>query len=97
MGKAQNRHGTTQVTLSLSEESVNVLTELAILGIYGKNEAEVASRFVDKALEGFVVPPRFELPLRKGNKRSSPKGNSSGSGNAVVKSSSQKRKRVSSR
>ncbi len=70
MGKPKNASGTEQVTLSLSDESVRVLRELAILGIYGKNEAEVAGRFVDKALEGYVVPPRFELPLRKQSKRS---------------------------
>jgi len=69
MGKAKNASGTEQVTLSLSGESVRVLRELAILGIYGKNEAEVAARFVDKALEAFIVPPRFELPLRKKSKQ----------------------------
>lgn len=69
MGKAKNPSGTEQVTLSLSDESVRVLHELALLGIYGKNEAEVAGRFVDKALAEFTVPPRFKLPLRKENKR----------------------------
>lgn len=71
MGKPKNASGTEQVTLSLSDESVRVLRELAVLGIYGKNEAEVAGRFVDKALEGFVLQPQFELPLRKASKRAS--------------------------
>jgi hypothetical protein len=76
MGKLKNASGTEQVTLSLSEESVRVLRELAVLGIYGKNEAEVAGRFVDKALEPFIVAPRFKLPLRKQSRRAFVSGKS---------------------
>jgi hypothetical protein len=68
MAKSQNATRTAQVTLSLSEDSVRVLGELAKLGIYGKNEAEVAGRFVDKALEQFTIAPRYKLPLRKTNR-----------------------------
>ena len=70
MGKAKNAIGTGKVTLSLSEQSVRVLQELVPRGIYGKNEAEIAGRIVDKELERFVKPPLFTLPLRKANKRS---------------------------
>jgi hypothetical protein len=87
MGKPKNASGTEQVTLSLSDESVRVLRELAVLGIYGKNEAEVAGRFVDKALEGFVVPPRFELPFRKESKRASGRAASKQESNRLRKMS----------
>jgi hypothetical protein len=85
MGKPKNASATEQVTLSLSDESVRVLRELAILGIYGKNEAEIAARFVDKALEGFVVPPRFELPLRKQSRRALGRAPSKQQGKRLMK------------
>lgn len=73
MGKPKNASVTTTVTLSLSEQSVLLLRQLALRGIYGKNEADVATRLVDTALKEYVKPPLFTLPLRKGNKRSMPR------------------------
>jgi len=73
MGKPKNASVTATVTLSLSEQSVLLLRQLALRGIYGKNEADVATRLVDAALKEYVKPPLFTLPLRKENKRSTPR------------------------
>lgn len=91
MGKAKNSSDTEQVTLSLSDASLRVLRELALLGIYGKNEAEVAARFVDKALEEFVVPPRFKLPLRKPDQRALARPRSGTAGSATTSNQNRKR------
>ncbi len=48
-------HGVVHVTLSV--QSIAMLDELAAFGIYGSGRAEVASRFVDKALERFIERP----------------------------------------
>ena len=34
---------------------------IAEKGIYGRNRAEVAGRFIDEALQKFVETPRFEI------------------------------------
>ena len=94
MAKAKNATGTAQVTLSLSEDSVRVLSELAKLGIYGKNEAEVAGRFVDKALEQFTIAPRYKLPLRKTNRRAQKRDITGLGENPAVVTSRQKTKKL---
>jgi hypothetical protein len=61
MAKKPNASGSTVVSVTLSEQSAKLLEQLAARGIYGKNGAEVAARFIDKALEQFVDAPRFAL------------------------------------
>jgi hypothetical protein len=68
MGKAANTVRSESLTVTLSEQSVALLEEIASRGIYGRNPAEVAGRFVDKELERLVETLR--LKLRKGPKRS---------------------------
>jgi hypothetical protein len=68
MGKAANTVRSESLTVTLSEQSVALLEEIAARGIYGRNPAEVAGRFVDKELERLVETLR--LKLRKGPKRS---------------------------
>jgi hypothetical protein len=50
------------IRVTLSEQSVRLLDELAKKGIYGRNKAEVAGRFIDESLQKFVETPllRFE-------------------------------------
>jgi hypothetical protein len=47
--------------LSLSEQAVKVLEQLAQHGIYGATPEEVAERFVDRAIQRFVTPPHFKF------------------------------------
>lgn len=61
MPKTANASDSDTVRITLSSESVRLLDELAEKGIYGRNRAEVAARFVDKALEGFVERPSLRL------------------------------------
>ncbi|MCA9626551.1 MAG: hypothetical protein KC766_02740 [Myxococcales bacterium] len=68
MPKGANSSGSDQVRITLSTESVRLLDELAEKGIYGRNRAEVAARFVDQALQDFVQKPTLELGPRRGRK-----------------------------
>lgn len=68
MPKSANSSGSDQVRITLSTESVRLLDELAEKGIYGRNRAEVAARFVDQALQDFVQKPTLELGPRRGRK-----------------------------
>jgi len=67
MAKTENSAESTQVRITLSSESVRLLDELAYQGIYGRNRAEVAARFVDMKLQDFVDTPKLTLrkPSRK--------------------------------
>ena len=67
MAKAANTVRSESLTVTLSEQSVELLEEIAALGIYGRNPAEVAGRFVDRELER-LVEARW-LKLRKGPRR----------------------------
>jgi hypothetical protein len=49
------------IRITVSRQSVALLDRIATKGIYGRNQSEVAGRFVDKALEAFVETPRFSL------------------------------------
>lgn len=60
MAKKPNTSGSSVVRITLSERSVKLLDDLAERGIYGRNSAEVAARFVDRALQDFVDKPRLE-------------------------------------
>jgi len=42
------------INYALSKRSLNLLDELAALGIYGESPAQVGARFVDQALKEFV-------------------------------------------
>jgi hypothetical protein len=55
--------GTLRVTLS--SQSVELLNLLATRGIYGRNAAEVAARFVDERLRDFTEKPVLEVPRTK--------------------------------
>lgn len=48
------------LSITVSKQSVEALEKLAARGIYGRNTAEVAARFVDSALEKHI---EFE-PIR---------------------------------
>jgi hypothetical protein len=61
MSKKSNATESVTVRVTVSAQSVRLLDQLAAKGIYGRNPAEVAGRFVDEALQKFVEPPRLKL------------------------------------
>lgn len=63
--KRPNATASENFPITLSLASVRLLDEIAKNGIWGRNRAEVAARFVDRALEGFVEPLKVTLPKIK--------------------------------
>ncbi len=63
-----NKASSGSITVTVSDQSIRLLDEIAGRGIYGKNKAEVAARFIDKALQEFVDPPRLKLDRDKQTK-----------------------------
>lgn len=61
MAKASNASGSTVIRVTVSDQSAELLEKLAGRGIYGRNAAEVAGRFIDKALQDFVDAPKLLL------------------------------------
>jgi len=45
--------------VTLSEQSVEMLRELATRGIYGRTPSEVGGRFIEQALQQFVETPKL--------------------------------------
>ena len=69
MAKGTNTAGSGVIRVTLSEQSVRLLDELAEKGIYGRNRAEVAGRFIDEALQKFVEAPRLKISTEHSRKR----------------------------
>jgi hypothetical protein len=59
MSRKGNAAAGQPLTITLSRQSVDALNQLAARGLYGRNAAEVAARFVDSALQDFVEAPRI--------------------------------------
>ncbi len=78
MSKIANAVSSKIIRVTVSVQSERLLEQLAQKGIYGRNSAEVAGRFVDEALQRFVKAPslRLEAPTTK-RLRSSKKGRGS--------------------
>ena len=64
MPKANNVTGSETVRVTVSNQSVRLLDELASRGVYGRNRAEVAARFIDEALQKFIDTPRLKVGTR---------------------------------
>lgn len=61
MRKTTNNVGSTVVHVTLSHQSIQLLDELSEKGLWGRNRAEVAGRFIDESLQKFVETPRLKL------------------------------------
>lgn len=61
MGKSNNLVESTTLRVTISVQSAKLLEQLAGRGIYGRNPAEVAARFVDEALQRFVEQPKLTV------------------------------------
>jgi len=65
MPKGENITESETIRVTLSSQSVALLDELAKKGIYGRNRADVAGRFVDEALQKFVEAPLLKIKERQ--------------------------------
>lgn len=57
------------IRVTLSEQSVRLLDELAKKGIYGRNKAEVAGRFIDESLQRFIETPLLKFDQQPTQKK----------------------------
>lgn len=64
MAKSPNLSSSEPLRITISAQSLSLLEDLARRGIYGRNAAEVAARFIDQALAGFVGKPVLKVSLR---------------------------------
>jgi len=69
MSKAENITESETIRVTLSSQSVALLDELARKGIYGRNRADVAGRFVDEALQKLVEAPVLKIQQHQRNKK----------------------------
>jgi hypothetical protein len=69
MAKANNVVGSRKIRVTVSVQSEQLLEQLAQKGIYGRNSAEVAGRFVDQALQQFVEQPKLSLDAKPNRSR----------------------------
>ena len=61
MPRKANTSAGVLVRITVSRQSADLLRQIAARGIYGRNDAEVASRFVDRALQEFIDAPRIVI------------------------------------
>ena len=61
MAKGNNLADSSPLRVTVSVQSRRLLEQLAERGIYGRNSAEVAARFVDDALKEFVDKPKLTV------------------------------------
>jgi hypothetical protein len=61
MPKGNNLAGSSPLRVTVSVQSRRLLEQLAERGIYGRNSAEVAARFIDNALKEFVEKPTLTV------------------------------------
>lgn len=64
MPKSANAVESTTLRVTVSLQSEALLNQLAAQGIYGRNAAEVAARFIDEALQRFVEMPKLTVAGR---------------------------------
>lgn len=50
--------------VTLAEQSVEMLKELASRGIYGRSPSEVGGRFIEQALQQFTESPKLIIKKR---------------------------------
>jgi hypothetical protein len=65
MARGLNTSASKNFPITLSVESIRLLEELAARGIYGRSKADVAARFIERALEDYVEKPKLKLRYSK--------------------------------
>jgi hypothetical protein len=61
MTKLRNTSKSSTIRVTISRQSEALLDKLAATGVYGRNGAEVAARFIDEALQRFIELPKFKV------------------------------------
>jgi hypothetical protein len=64
VAKTNNLAESRTLRVTVSVQSEQLLEQLAQQGIYGRNSAEVAARFIDEALKQFVEKPKLTVGRR---------------------------------
>jgi hypothetical protein len=63
MARRKNSSPGNKFEVTLAQQSVDLIEELAKRGIYGRTPAEVGGRFIEQALQQFVDTPKL-VPKR---------------------------------
>jgi len=61
MAKGNNLAESATFRVTVSVQSEDLLKQLGKRGIYGRNVAEVAGRFIDEALQRYVEQPKLSV------------------------------------
>jgi hypothetical protein len=68
MSKEPNAVKSRTVRATISEQSEDLLRQLVLRGVYGRNVGEVAGRFIDQALLGFLDKPTLVVSVEEKRK-----------------------------
>jgi len=63
MAKGKNGVDSRTIRVTVSVQSERLLDQLVQRGVYGRTNAEVAGRFIDRALQRFMEPPKLKVTL----------------------------------
>jgi hypothetical protein len=69
MAKNKNGVGSSTIRVTVSVQSEQLLEQLVQRGVYGRSPAEVAGRFVDRALQRFMPQPQLKISLTPKERR----------------------------
>ncbi len=69
MAKGKNSTDSRTIRITVSVQSGRLLDQLAQRGVYGRGPAEVAARFVDRALQRFIQQPKLKITLTPKSER----------------------------
>jgi hypothetical protein len=61
MSRKANASDGVSVKITVSRQSADLLANIATMGIYGRNQSDVAARFVDEALQKFIEVPKLTI------------------------------------
>jgi hypothetical protein len=59
MARPKNSSRGSRLEVTLAEQSIDILKDLATRGVYGRTPAEVGGRFIEQALQQFIDMPKF--------------------------------------
>jgi hypothetical protein len=69
MAKSKNGVESRTIRVTVSVQSENLLDQLVQRGVYGRSTAEVAGRFVDRALQRFLPQPKLKISLTRKSRK----------------------------
>jgi len=69
MAKGKNGVDSRTIRVTVSAQSEQLLEQLVQRGVFGRSTAEVAGRFVDRALQRFMEQPKLKVKLTPKSQR----------------------------